>query len=77
MSDYKDRMIEAYERGWCGYYDAYDYVREQYADAADLARKAEKENPPDERIVAVREDGSYRTEPDEEPPNWREKGGKP
>lgn len=45
--DFKDRMIEAYERGECGYYEAYDYVRESMADAADRQRKAEKENPPE------------------------------
>lgn len=47
MSDFKDRMIQAYERGECGYYEAYDYVRESMADVADLARKQEKENADD------------------------------
>lgn len=42
--DFKDRMIEAYERGECSYEGSYDYVRESMADAADLARKREKEN---------------------------------
>lgn len=42
----KDRMIEAYERGECGYYESYDYVREQMADRADMERKAAKEAPP-------------------------------
>lgn len=57
MSDFKDRMIEAYERGQCGYYDAYDYVREQDAEAADLARKRaqEVEPSPDWPIETERE----------------------
>lgn len=42
--DIKDRMIEAYERGECGYTDAYDYVREGMADAADHCRKQGKED---------------------------------
>lgn len=41
--DFKDRMIDAYERGECGYEDAYDYVRDQLAEAADTQRKKEKE----------------------------------
>jgi hypothetical protein len=49
MSDMKDRMIEAYERGECGYYESYSYVREQMADAADMRRKAERENPPERK----------------------------
>jgi hypothetical protein len=48
MSDMKDRMIEAYERGWCSYEGSYDYVREQYAAAADLERKRAKEDAADE-----------------------------
>ena len=44
MPDFKDRMIEAYERGWCSYEGSYDFVREQDAEAADLARKREKED---------------------------------
>lgn len=48
MSDFKDRMIEAVERGWCTEAESYDYVRESYADAADHARKQAKENPKDE-----------------------------
>lgn len=47
MSDFKDQMIEAYERGECSYEGSYDYVRESLADAADLARKREKENAAD------------------------------
>lgn len=44
--DFKDQMIEAYERGDCSYEGAYDHVRESMADAADARRKADKENPP-------------------------------
>lgn len=43
MSGIKDRMIEAFERGECGYAESYDYVRERMADAADLERKRRKE----------------------------------
>lgn len=35
----------------------------------------ELEQPPEERVVAIREDGSYRVEPDEEPADWRERLG--
>jgi hypothetical protein len=45
MSDMKDRMIEAYERGECGYYESYDYVRESMLNGADMQRKAAKEQP--------------------------------
>ena len=45
MSDFKDRMIEAYERGECSYEGSYDYVREQMADEGDALRKQRKENP--------------------------------
>ena len=48
MSDFKDRMIEAVERGWTTEDQAYEYVRESYADAADLERKRRKENPEEE-----------------------------
>lgn len=41
--DIKDRMIEAYERGECGYYEAYDYVVGSMALSADLARKRDRE----------------------------------
>lgn len=41
--DFKDQMIDAIERGYATEYDAYDYVRDRMADAADLARKREKE----------------------------------
>lgn len=44
MSGFKDRMIEAFERGECGYSESYDYVRERMADRADLERKSRKEN---------------------------------
>lgn len=49
MSDFKDRMIEAVERGWSTEAQAYDYVRESYAEAADHLRKVRKENPPEEK----------------------------
>jgi hypothetical protein len=39
MSDFKDRMIENYERGYCAYDDSYEYTREQMADAADQRPK--------------------------------------
>lgn len=65
MSGFKDRMIEAFERGECGYSESYDYVRERMADRADLERKRRKEdgitrdNNPDEyeylRLEAKRE----------------------
>lgn len=45
MSDMKSRMIEAEERGFTTAENAYDYVREQMADAADQQRKEAKENP--------------------------------
>lgn len=73
MSDFKDRMIEAVGRGWTDEAHAYEHVRESYADAADMERKRRKEEAPEERIVAIREDGSARVEPDEEPPDWRER----
>lgn len=44
MSDFKDRMIEAYERGECSYEGAYDHVRESLADRADMQRKQFRED---------------------------------
>jgi hypothetical protein len=38
-------MIEAEERGWATPETSYDFVRESYADAADIARKRRKEEP--------------------------------
>ena len=43
--DIKTEMIEAFERGDCGYAESYEYVRERMADQADLLRKQRKENP--------------------------------
>lgn len=43
MSDFKDRMIEAVERGWATETGAYDFVAGQYAGAADDARTRAKE----------------------------------
>lgn len=40
MSDFKDRMIQAEERGWPADYES---VREWLADAADAARKIRRE----------------------------------
>ena len=51
MSDFKDRMIEAYEHGECSYEGSYDYARESMAEGADLVRKAAKENPETARWV--------------------------
>jgi hypothetical protein len=45
VSDFKDRMIEAVERGWTDDLHAYDYVRDSMADAADMERKRRKEEP--------------------------------
>lgn len=39
--DFKDRMIEAVERGFTTDENAYDYVRESMADAADRKRDSE------------------------------------
>lgn len=44
MSDFKDRMIEAVERGWATDACAYEYVRESYADRADYERKRQRED---------------------------------
>lgn len=57
MSDMKDRMIEAFERGECGYAESYDYVRERMADQADLERKARRENPPQPQDERGESDG--------------------
>lgn len=43
--DFKDRMIDAIERGYTTEDQAYDYVRESTADTADRQRKAAKEDP--------------------------------
>lgn len=40
---FKDRMIEAVERGETTMENAYEYVRESMADRADIARKEQKE----------------------------------
>lgn len=37
--DFKDRMIEAYERGECTYEGSYDYVRDSYASIYDNREK--------------------------------------
>jgi len=42
--DFKDRMIEAMERGWTTEDKAYEWVRESMAHGADLKRKRDKEN---------------------------------
>lgn len=42
MSDFKDRMVDAMDRGVPAE-EAYDYVRESMADQADSARKQQKE----------------------------------
>jgi len=44
VSDFKTRMIEAIERGDASEATAYEYVRELLADAADMRRKADREN---------------------------------
>lgn len=59
MSDFKDRMIEAVERGWTTEAEAYDYVRESYADAADRQRKWAREHP-EEVEYAKREEADER-----------------
>lgn len=43
MSDFKDRMIEATERGWASEAGAYEYVREAYFSAWDDMRTRAKE----------------------------------
>lgn len=48
MSDFKDRMIEAIERGWTSEDRAYDFVRDSMADRADSDRKRRKEGEGDE-----------------------------
>jgi hypothetical protein len=45
VTDFKDQMIEAVERGECSEDEAYDHVRDSLADAADR-RKAEDEEGP-------------------------------
>lgn len=42
----KDRMIEAYERGWTTYYGMVDYYFDNARSSADSRRKRERENPP-------------------------------
>ena len=42
MSDFKDRMIEAVERGETTMENAYDYVRESLAHAADRKRDTQE-----------------------------------
>ncbi len=54
MTDFKDSMIEAVERGQTTEHDAYDFVRETLADVIDRARKAYKETPPPVRISRSR-----------------------
>lgn len=44
MSGFEERMIEAVERGETTEEASYEYVRESLADAADIRRKAEREN---------------------------------
>ena len=43
MSDFKDRMIEVIERGWTTEAGAYDFVRDQAFDRADMERVRRKE----------------------------------
>lgn len=50
MSDIKDQMIEAVERGWTTDDQAYDYVRESLTDGADRARKISRERPVEEDL---------------------------
>ena len=50
-NDFKDRMIEAIERGEATPREAYDYVRDVALDQADLQRKAAKENPPEPVVL--------------------------
>ena len=50
--DIKTEMIEAFERGDCGYAESYDYVRERMADQADLLRKQRSENAVARMILA-------------------------
>jgi hypothetical protein len=38
--DFEDRMIEAVERGECSEDEAYDYVRDSLADAAERAGRS-------------------------------------
>lgn len=51
---FKDRMIEAVERGETTMENAYDYVREQMADAADRQRDTNAYVPPPVFIVGDR-----------------------
>lgn len=46
MTGFKERMIEAEERGEATPEDSYEYVRESMADVADSQCKALKENTP-------------------------------
>lgn len=39
MSDFKDQIIEAVERGWSSEEGAYQFVRSTWEDAADRHRK--------------------------------------
>ncbi len=55
MTDFKDRMIEAIERGETTEENAYDYVREATADAADARRKELREAA--SQMVAARDAG--------------------
>jgi len=43
MTDIKDMIVEAVERGWATESGAYEHVRESLADAADDARTRAKE----------------------------------
>ena len=45
--DFKDRMIEAVERGFATEVTAYEYVRDSLADSADQQRKTTKETCPE------------------------------
>lgn len=46
--DFKDQMIDAIERGYADENDAYDYVRDSLAAAADEQRKREREEASDD-----------------------------
>jgi hypothetical protein len=43
MTDFKEQMIRNIERGFCSYSRAYEFTRDQYLDAADLARARARE----------------------------------
>ena len=49
MTDFKDRMIEAIERGQTTEANAYEYVRETLAGTVDTKRKATKEDVVEEK----------------------------